>query len=69
MSRSLDPYQDPMSPDRTVTYVLPVHDEAPTVAAFHRALVTATGADAVIVMDTDLQDPPRVSMELVRRWA
>ncbi len=31
-----------MSPDRTVTYVLPVHDEAPNVAAFHRALVAAT---------------------------
>ncbi len=25
-------------------------------------------ADAVIVMDTDLQDPPRVSLELIERW-
>lgn len=25
-------------------------------------------ADAVIVMDTDLQDPPRVSMEMIQRW-
>lgn len=115
-----------MSPDRTVSYVLPVHDEAPNIAAFHAALVAATderpdlrfefvyvddgsrddslrrllelrhadprvtvlalsrnfghqvavtagldaatGADAVVVMDTDLQDPPRVSMELVRVW-
>jgi len=28
----------------------------------------AAGADAVIVMDTDLQDPPAVSLELLRRW-
>lgn len=25
-------------------------------------------ADAVIVMDTDLQDPPRVSLEMIERW-
>jgi polyisoprenyl-phosphate glycosyltransferase len=25
-------------------------------------------ADAVVVMDTDLQDPPRVSLELIERW-
>lgn len=28
----------------------------------------ATQADAVIVMDTDLQDPPAVSLELLERW-
>jgi dolichol-phosphate mannosyltransferase len=27
----------------------------------------ATG-DAVVVMDTDLQDPPRVSLELIKKW-
>ncbi|HWJ11836.1 MAG TPA: glycosyltransferase family 2 protein [Nocardioides sp.] len=25
-------------------------------------------ADAVVVMDTDLQDPPRVSLEMIARW-
>ena len=39
----------------------------------HQVAVTAgldaaTDADAVIVMDTDLQDPPRVSMELIEVW-
>lgn len=28
----------------------------------------AQSADAVIVMDTDLQDPPRVSVEMIGRW-
>lgn len=28
----------------------------------------AADADAVIVMDTDLQDPPAVSIELIQRW-
>ncbi|MBM9461082.1 glycosyltransferase family 2 protein [Nocardioides sp. zg-536] len=32
-------------------------------------LVAGTGAaDAVVVMDTDLQDPPRVSLEMIERW-
>ncbi len=31
-------------------------------------LDAATDADAVIVMDTDLQDPPRVSMEMIDMW-
>lgn len=32
-------------------------------------LVAEAGtADAVIVMDTDLQDPPHVSLELIERW-
>jgi len=39
----------------------------------HQVAVTAgldaaTGADAVVVMDTDLQDPPGVSLELIRVW-
>lgn len=42
----------------------------------HQLAVTAgldlfadgVSADAVIVMDTDLQDPPRVSMEMIQRW-
>jgi glycosyltransferase involved in cell wall biosynthesis len=31
-------------------------------------LEAAAEADAVIVMDTDLQDPPRVSLELITVW-
>lgn len=115
-----------MSTRRLVTYVLPVHDEAENLTAFHTALVAATAAradldfeflyvddgskddslerllelraadsrvtvlslsrncghqiavtagldaasaaDAVIVMDTDLQDPPGVSIEMLTIW-
>jgi glycosyltransferase involved in cell wall biosynthesis len=111
---------------RLLAYVLPVHDEADGIHAFHDALVTAThqrpdldfefvyvddgsrdasldlllelraadervtvislarnfghqiavtagldaaaGRDAVIVMDTDLQDPPDVSLQLIESW-
>ncbi len=39
----------------------------------HQVAVTAgldqvADADAVIVMDTDLQDPPRVSLEMIAMW-
>jgi polyisoprenyl-phosphate glycosyltransferase len=109
-----------------VAYVLPVHDEAAGIRAFHDALVAATekrpdldfefvyvddgsrdssldlllelrtaddrvtvislarnfghqiavtagldaaaGRDAVIIMDTDLQDPPEVSLQLIECW-
>jgi glycosyltransferase involved in cell wall biosynthesis len=116
-----------MSPARRlVAYVLPVHNEAAGLRAFHEALVNATdkrpdldfefvyvddgsrdssldllielraadqrvtvlslarnfghqiavtagldaaaGRDAVIVMDTDLQDPPEVSLQLIEAW-
>jgi dolichol-phosphate mannosyltransferase len=116
-----------MTPERRlVAYVLPVHDEAAGIRAFHDALITATdkrpdldfefvyvddgsrdgsldlllelcagddrvtvlalarnfghqiavtagldaaaGRDAVIVMDTDLQDPPEVSLRLIETW-
>jgi glycosyltransferase involved in cell wall biosynthesis len=116
-----------MTPARhLVAYVLPVHNEAASIHAFHDALVAATdkrrdldfefvyvddgsrdrsldlllglraadervtvislarnfghqiavtagldaaaGRDAVIVMDTDLQDPPEVSLELIEAW-
>ena len=111
---------------RLLAYVLPVHNEAGGLSAFHDALVTATnkrpdldfefvyvddgsrdasldlllelraaddrvtviglarnfghqiavtagldaaaGRDAVIVMDTDLQDPPEVSLQLIETW-
>lgn len=111
---------------RTITYVLPVYNEADNIAAFHGALVEATsqradydfeflyvddgsrddslerllalretdervtvlslsrnfghqvavtagldactGSAAVVIMDTDLQDPPRVSLEMITLW-
>ncbi|GGP37184.1 glycosyltransferase family 2 protein [Saccharothrix coeruleofusca] len=31
-------------------------------------LDAASDADAVIIMDADMQDPPRVSLELIERW-
>ena len=38
----------------------------------HQAAITAgldhASGDAVIIMDTDLQDPPSVSIELVKKW-
>lgn len=53
-------------------------DDRVTVLSFsrnfgHQIAVTAGldavgDADAVIVMDTDLQDPPRVSLEMISRW-
>jgi polyisoprenyl-phosphate glycosyltransferase len=116
-----------VTPDRRlVAYVLPVHNEAAGIRAFHEALLEATekrpdldfefvyvddgsrdesldllldlrtaddrvtvlslarnfghqiavtagldaaaGRDAVIVMDTDLQDPPEVSLQLIETW-
>ena len=30
--------------------------------------VAEVGTDAAVIMDADLQDPPRVSLELVERW-
>jgi glycosyltransferase involved in cell wall biosynthesis len=111
---------------RKVSYVLPVFNEEEGIAAFHAALVEATGtrpdlafefvyvddgskddslerllklrgdddrvtvlslsrnfghqlavtagldvvgdADAVVVMDTDLQDPPHVSLQMIEMW-
>jgi glycosyltransferase involved in cell wall biosynthesis len=111
---------------RLLAYVLPVHNEADGLRAFHQALVSATdqrpdldfefvyvddgsrdasldlllelraadervtvislarnfghqiavtagldaaaGRDAVIIMDTDLQDPPEVSLRLIEAW-
>ncbi|MCW2793353.1 MAG: Dolichol-phosphate mannosyltransferase [Nocardioides sp.] len=117
---------DAHDPTRSVSYVLPVYNEAENIPVFHRALLEATAerpdltfefvyvddgstdqsldellelrrtdprvtvlslsrnvghqlavtagldtvteADAVIVMDTDLQDPPQVSLEMLRIW-
>jgi polyisoprenyl-phosphate glycosyltransferase len=120
-----DPAQPPVGRP-VIAYVLPVHNEAAGLYAFHEALVTATdkrpdldfefcyvddgsrdesldlllelraaddrvtvialarnfghqiavtagldataGRNAVVVMDTDLQDPPEVSLQLIERW-
>jgi glycosyltransferase involved in cell wall biosynthesis len=116
----------PTTARHLLAYVLPVHNEADGIQAFHDALVTATnkrpdldfefvyvddgsrdesldllldlrtrddrvtvislarnfghqiavtagldaaaGRDATIVMDTDLQDPPEVSLQLIELW-
>jgi dolichol-phosphate mannosyltransferase len=73
-------YVDDGSKDASLERLLELRgaDERVTVIALsrnfgHQIAVTAgldavTGADAVIVMDTDLQDPPAVSLELIEVW-
>lgn len=75
-------YVDDGSRDASLERLVELRAEDPrvTVVQFsrnfgHQLAVTAGldlfadgGADAVIVMDTDLQDPPRVSLEMIERW-
>ncbi|MEP9364404.1 glycosyltransferase family 2 protein [Nocardioides sp. CN2-186] len=73
-------YVDDGSRDSSLDRLLALRDrdDRVTVVSFsrnfgHQIAVTAgldmvEGADAVIVMDTDLQDPPRVSMEMLSMW-
>lgn len=73
-------YVDDGSQDGSLDRLLALRecDERVTVVSFsrnfgHQIAVTAgldmvEDADAVIVMDTDLQDPPRVSMEMLSMW-
>lgn len=75
-------YVDDGSQDASLDRLLALRekDERVTVLSLarnfgHQLAVTAgidaahaAEADAVIVMDTDLQDPPAVSMELLQRW-
>ena len=58
-------------------YALQARDPRITVINFarnfgHQVAVTAAldhaSGDAVIIMDTDLQDPPAVSLDLIRMW-
>jgi glycosyltransferase involved in cell wall biosynthesis len=58
-------------------YELQKHDKRVVVINFarnfgHQMAVTAgldyTKADAAIIMDSDLQDPPEVSLQLIRQW-
>lgn len=74
-------YVDDGSRDRSLELLLGLRarDDRVTVLSLsrnfgHQIAVTAGldavagAADAVVVMDTDLQDPPRVSTELVAAW-
>jgi glycosyltransferase involved in cell wall biosynthesis len=72
-------YVDDGSRDDSVAQLIALREEDPRVVVIglsrnfgHQKAVTAAldavDADAVVVMDTDLQDPPAVSLELVERW-
>jgi dolichol-phosphate mannosyltransferase len=73
-------YVDDASRDASLEALLDLRekDERVSVLSFsrnfgHQVAVTAgldaaTGADAVIVMDTDLQDPPHVTLEMLTMW-
>lgn len=73
-------YIDDGSKDASLDGLLALRSADPRVTVLslarncgHQIAVTAgldaaTEADAVIVMDTDLQDPPAVSIEMLRLW-
>jgi dolichol-phosphate mannosyltransferase len=72
-------YVDDGSRDRSVEVLLALHEQDPRVVVIrlsrnfgHQKAVTAAldacRADAAIIMDTDLQDPPAVSLDLIERW-
>jgi polyisoprenyl-phosphate glycosyltransferase len=70
------------SRDASLEHLLKMRDrdDRVTILSFarnfgHQIAVTAgldhaheVGADTVIIMDTDLQDPPAVSMQMIERW-
>jgi dolichol-phosphate mannosyltransferase len=72
-------YVDDGSSDSSLEELLRLREQDPRVVVIglsrnfgHQMAVTAgldaVDADAVVVMDTDLQDPPAVCLELVERW-
>ncbi|WP_253841637.1 glycosyltransferase family 2 protein [Actinokineospora globicatena] len=72
-------YVDDGSKDDSLAHLHAVADADPRVTVIelarnfgHQMAVTAgldaADADAVIIMDSDMQDPPRVSLELVEKW-
>jgi len=73
-------YVDDGSRDGSLELLLGLRSDDPRVTVVslsrnfgHQIAVTAgldaaAGADAVVVMDTDLQDPPAVSLELIDAW-
>jgi dolichol-phosphate mannosyltransferase len=72
-------FVDDGSRDDSLAKLLALRESDPRVSVLgfsrnfgHQIAVTAaldaSDADAVIIMDTDLQDPPSVSLELVEKW-
>ncbi len=72
-------YVDDGSKDESLTHLQALADRDDRVTVIelsrnfgHQMAVTAgldlADADAVIIMDSDMQDPPRVSLELVEKW-
>lgn len=72
-------FVDDGSRDRSLELLRGLRTQDPRVSVYalarnygHQIAVTAgldvADADAVIVMDSDLQDPPEVSLELIARW-
>lgn len=76
-------YVDDGSRDASLERLIALREQDPRVTVLqfsrnfgHQMAVTAgldlvaetRSADAVIVMDTDLQDPPRVSVDMIGRW-
>ena len=73
-------YVDDGSRDDSLAHLLKLRGDDARVSVLslsrnfgHQVAVTAgldacSDADAVIVMDTDLQDPPHVSLEMVQMW-
>jgi glycosyltransferase involved in cell wall biosynthesis len=64
---SLERLLDLRAEDQRVT-VLSLSRNCGHQVAVTAGLDAATTADAVIVMDTDLQDPPAVSLEMITLW-
>jgi polyisoprenyl-phosphate glycosyltransferase len=67
------------SKDKTLDKLLEIHQKDPryTIINFsrnfgHQLAITAgmdlAKGDAVIIMDSDLQDPPTVSLEMINKW-
>ena len=72
-------FVDDGSRDRSLELLQGLRAQDPRVSVYsfarnygHQIAVTAgidvADADAVIVMDSDMQDPPEVSLELIARW-
>lgn len=67
------------SSDDTLERLLALHDTDPRVTVLdfsrnfgHQRAITAgmdhSAGDAVVIMDSDLQDPPSVALELITKW-
>lgn len=67
------------SPDNSLEIMLDIHDKDPRVKVVnfarnfgHQIAVTAgmdhTSGDAVIIIDSDLQDPPETMLDMIAKW-